>query len=223
MVQPEKAIFGAKALLVSGLTLFAAGCVDTVAQREPEAQLPLRTNMVQRDGVSPRGASVAIADIQGVSTPVSDQLSQVFQQEAQARDINLTGAKNANYLVRGYLSAAPAEGGSSFSLVWDVYDSKKRRTQRIDDAIFVKGAPATLETADNAVLSQIAAKSADDLAAVLSNMPEAIAAASPSGTKAVAVARAKDDGTTKVPGTLPPQSASAQSPATSRGIASASR
>jgi hypothetical protein len=197
----------AKLLIICGLTALAAGCVETTAQREPQPQLPQRTNMVQREGVSPRGASVAIADIQGVSAPVSEHLSAIFTQAARERDINLTDAKAANYLVRGYLSASPTEGGATFALIWDVYDAKKRRTQRIDDLVFVKGSSGSLEAADDAALTQIAAKSAGDLAAVLSNMPEAIAAASSPSAKSF-VAKASEDGTTSIPGTPPAVAAS---------------
>lgn len=200
----------AKLLIICGLTALA-GCVETTAQREPQPQMPQRTNMVQRDGVSPRGASVAIADIQGVSVPVSEHLSAIFTQAARERDINLANAKTANYLVRGYLSASPAEGGATFALIWDVYDAKKRRTQRIDDLVFVKGVSGSLEAVDDVTLTQIAAKSADDLAAVLSNMPEAIAAASSPSTNAF-VAKASEDGITRVPGTPPAVAASAREP-----------
>jgi hypothetical protein len=221
MCQPAHAR-GLKLLIICGLTLLSAGCVETTAKREPEPQMPPRTNMVRREGVSPRGASVAIADIQGVSAPVSEHLSQIFVQEARAQEINLADAKTANYLVRGYLNASPAEGGATFALIWDVYDSKKRRMQRIDDWVFVKGAAGSLETIDAAVLTEIAAKSADDLAAVLSNMPEAIAAAASPTAKAVSVARASEDGITAVSGT-PPAAASSTAREPAPGIAAASR
>jgi hypothetical protein len=210
-------------LIICGLTALSAGCVETTAQREPQPQLPPRTNMVRRDGVSPHGASVAVADIQGVSMPVSEHLSAIFMQAAREREINLTDAKSANYLVRGYLNATDAADGATFALVWDVYDSKKRRTQRIDDWVFVKGAKGNLETVDDATLTKIATKSADDLAAVLSNMPEAVAAAALPGSKAVAVALVPDGGSTAVPGTPPDIAASTPPRTAAPGIATASR
>ncbi len=165
--------------------------------------MPPPTNMARREGVSPRGASVAIADIQGVSLQLSDRLSHVFEQAARAREINLTDAKTAHYLVRGYLSTAPAEGGATFAVIWDVYDANKRRMQRIDDRIFVKGAGPALDGMDESVLNQIAVKSADDLAAVLTNMPEAVAAAASPGVQPASVAGASTAATTVVSGTSP--------------------
>jgi len=209
-----------KSLGLCGLTLIAAGCVETAAQREPDPQASQHSNIARRDGVSPYGASVAVAGIQGVPASAADDLSHAFEKQARARDINFADAKNANYLVRGYVIASPAEGGTSFSVVWDVYDSKKRRTQRIDDVVFVKDSTATSETINDLALNQIAAKSADDLAAVLTNMPEAIAAASSPSARAVSVAQTSSE-TSSVPGTMAPASTAPQ--VTGIGMAAASR
>jgi hypothetical protein len=187
--------FPLKLLGLCSVALLLAGCAETVAQNQPEAQTRSRTNMARREGVSPHGASVAVTDIQGLDTPISGDLSNAFAKQASAREINLTDSRSANYLVRGYLNSSPAEGGAAFSFVWDVYDAKKRRTQRIDDQIFVKD--ASPDRIDEAVVNQIAAQSADDLAAVLSNMPEAVAAASSSATKTVS--EAETSGVTRVP------------------------
>ncbi len=211
---------------IGALALIAAGCVETVAQREPAppAEAP-RTNMARREGYSPRGASVSVAAIQGISAPAGDRLAQLFDQQARLRDINLTEAKTAHYLVKGYLSALPAEGGATYSIVWDIYDAKKRaiQIQRIDDRVFVKGASAASELVDDAALTQIASKSADELAAVLTNMPEAIAAVSSPVVKAVAVAPDPEDGTTNVAGTSPDTTATPAPRASGIGLAAAYR
>jgi len=167
--------------------MLTAGCVDTVAQNQPAVQAPAHINMERRDGVSPYGAKVAVIDIQGAPPSASADLSRAFEKQARAREINLTDPKIANYLVRGYLNSGPAAGGAAFSVVWDVYDAKKRRIQRIDDVIFVKDAAP--DRIDETVLNQVAAQSADDLAAVLSNMPEAIAESSSTSAKTVSVAQ----------------------------------
>jgi hypothetical protein len=202
LFRPKHAAF-AKILFLCGLTALM-GCVDTVAQREPEPQVPKRTNMARREGVSPRGAAVGIY-IDSASPEVADRLWHLFEAEARDREINVTGdAKRTNYFANAVLAAAPAEGGTVYSFIWDLYSAKNSHAhiQRIDDQIFVKGPPVSIEAVDDAILTQIAAKSADDLAAVLSNMPEAIAAASSPASKAF-VARASEDGTTTVLGTSP--------------------
>ncbi len=210
----------AKFFCLCGLSLLGAGCVDTVSQNEPAAQTPAHTNMARRDGVSPHGASVAVFDIQGVPLSASEGLSRAFEKQARAREINLTDAKKAHYLVHGYVNPAPVEGGAAYSVVWDVFDAKKRLAQRIDDFIFVKDAAANPDRIDEAMLNQIAAKSADDLAAVLSNMPEAIAEASSRSTRAVSLAQTSS-GTTRVPAS--PDIASTMPQAPGIGVVSSLR
>ena len=87
----------------------------------------------------------------------------------------------ARYLVRGYLTATPIEGGAEVDLVWDVFTPDKRRAQRLSDAIAVRGAgDDAWAMIGDAGLDSVAAKSADDLAAYLSNTPEA----APAGRRA---------------------------------------
>ena len=63
----------------------------------------------------------------------------------------------------------------------------KARVQRVDDQIAVKGSAADPWTlADDRVLASLASKSADDLAAILSNMPEAVAGGAAMATVASA-------------------------------------
>ena len=80
----------------------------------------------------------------------------------------------ARYLVRGYLTASPIEGGAEIDVVWDVFTSNKQRAQRLSDAIAIKGSgDDAWAMIDDAALNSVAAKCADDLAAYLSNTPEA--------------------------------------------------
>ena len=83
-------------------------------------------------------------------------------------------AAKARYLVRGYLTATPVEGGAEVDLVWDVFTPDKKRAQRLSDAIAVRGSgDDAWAMIGDAALDSVAAKSADDLAAYLSNTPEA--------------------------------------------------
>ena len=86
--------------------------------------------------------------------------------------------KRQRYLVRGYLSAYRTADGAALEYVWDVFTKDKQRAQRVNDAIEVKGAgPDPWTIVGQAALASVAAKSADDLAAFLSNTPEAVALA----------------------------------------------
>ena len=163
-------------LVVAGLGLGLGGCVDTAA--DLSASTVARTHMAARPGVSPRGAPVAIASIEGAPASIVQKFIEKTQNEAAGLDVVMTDLRTAKYLVRGYLSADPAAQGAVVSYVWDVFDSRKARVQRVEDAVAVK-APGgdPWSGVDDKALGELALKSAEDLAAVLSNMPEAIAAA----------------------------------------------
>jgi len=197
-----------------GLALSLAGCVEQGGQRQPVSAVPQTTNMARREGVSPHGASVYISWVDGVPADVSQRLTAAIQGQAGLRDVNLADVKEANYLVQGYLTAEPAEGGALYTVVYDVATAKKRLIQHIDERIFVPGAVASLDQIGEPAMVQIAAKSAEDIAAVMTNTPEAVAAATPEKTSDVAAAETDggkdnggkggtDEGTTRVAGTRP--------------------
>ena len=76
--------------------------------------------------------------------------------------------------MRGYLSASLIEDGAEIDYVWDVFTAAKQRVQRLNDVIAVKGGgDDPWRLAGEAALISVAANSADDLAAFLSNTPEA--------------------------------------------------
>jgi hypothetical protein len=168
----------ASARLTAALaTLALCGCVETGAQLAPSPEA--HRQFVLRQGADLPQASVAIVSIEGAPSAVAARFSQALAREARARDIAVVDAAQARYLVRGYLSAASIEDGAAIDYVWDLFTADKRRAQRLSDEIAVKGSgddPWAL--ADEAALKSVAARSADDLAAYLSNTPEAAAVAS---------------------------------------------
>ncbi len=168
-------------LLTAPLAL--CGCVETTADMEPTGEI--HHQIARREGVSLAQASVAIVSVDGAPAGVSGRFTQALEREARARDIVVVSAAKARYLVRGYLSAGPTEDGAAVEYVWDVFTDKKQRAQRLNDVIEVKGTgddPWAL--VGDAAMTSVAAKSADDLAAFLSNTPEAVAVAgvAPTGT-----------------------------------------
>lgn len=164
------------AMLVASLGL--AGCVEQMATAKPDPSATQRTNMARRPGVSPGGATVALASLDGAPQEVAARFTQVFAREAQGRDIAVAPSANAHYIVRGYLDAAPTAGGTNVAFVWDVFDARKSRAQRVSDSIVVPGAASDpWSVVDDKALASVAGKAADELAAFLTNTPEAIAAA----------------------------------------------
>ena len=165
-------------LCVLAAPLALCGCLQAAADLAPSGEA--HHQIARREGVNLAQASVAIVSVEGAPAGISASLSQVLEREARARDIVVVDAAKARYLVRGYLSAALTEDGASIEYVWDVFTADKRRAQRLRDVIAVKGsADDPWALAGEAALGRVAARSADDLAAYLSNTPEAIAAAPP--------------------------------------------
>ena len=163
-----------------GAAFSLGGCIETGSDLKAANPGPALAHSTgaRRANVSPGGASVALTSLEGPPQAVGARFAQAFVAEAGAREIQLTEAKTARYLVRGYLTAYPAQGGTALAYVWDIYDAGKQRAQRLTDGLIVKGAAADpWSLIDDKALVSIAAKSADDLAAFLTNTPEAIAAA----------------------------------------------
>jgi hypothetical protein len=126
---------------------------------------------------SPSGASIAIVGLEGAPDSVTDRFSAALADATKDRDITIADVKQARYVVRGYLTAYPVEGGTTFSYVWDVFAGEKGRSQRVSDALVIKKtADDPWSLVDDKVLSDLVAQSTDDLAAYLSNTPEAVAA-----------------------------------------------
>ena len=163
-------------LCILAAPLALCGCLEAAADLAPSVEA--HHQIARREGVNLAQASVAIVSLEGAPAAISARFSQILEREARARDVELVDAASARYLARGYLSAALTEDGASIEYVFDVFTADKRRAQRLNDVIAVKGTgddPWAL--AGEAALKSVAAKSADDLAAYLSNTPEAVAVA----------------------------------------------
>ena len=152
--------------------LAAGGCVETAG--EVAGGVEGAQQFVRRADASMAGATMAIVSIEGAPSELAARFDQSLDAAAAQRQIALAAPTSARYLVRGYLSAAPAQGGATVDLVWDVFTPDKQRAQRLSNSIAVRGSgddPWAMVT--DAALDSIAAKCADDLAAYLSNTPEA--------------------------------------------------
>jgi hypothetical protein len=167
---PFKALAPGVFLLLGCMAL--GGCVD-VASDPPSADAP-GPDFVRRDDANMAGAALAIASVQGAPDDLSARFSQSLAAAAAARNIAVVEPAKARYLARGYLTASLIEGGAEVDFVWDIFTSDKQRARRLSDAIAVKGSgDDAWAMVSDAALDSIAAKCADDLAAYLSNTPEA--------------------------------------------------
>ena len=170
---PARRLCGAIAMAV--VTAGLSGCVEQAANLQASSDVR-NQRVAARPGVSPSGASVAVASVEGAPASVAEKLSQQVLAQAASRDVTLVDAGQAKYLARMYLTAYPVEGGAAVSFVWDVFDGQKRRQQRIENAILLKGSAGDpWSLLNDQAIASVAGQSAEDLAAWLTNTPEAIA------------------------------------------------
>jgi hypothetical protein len=179
--------------LIAPLTLGACVAVETAAEIAPDAAASRQFAL--REGANLAQASLAIVSVEGAPPAIAADFSRRLDGAARARQLAVVDVGKARYLVRGYLSASSTDDGAEIEYVWDVFTADKQRVQRLNDVVEVQGAggdPWAL--ASPAVLTSVAAKSADDLAAFLSNTPEAApaaAAAEPPAETALGYAQIK--------------------------------
>ena len=158
--------------LALGVSLGLAACVE--AATDAAAPTVAHTQIERREGVSLASATVAFVSVEGAPEAVAASFSQELAREAKAREIVVVEPRKARYLVRGYLSATATADGATLEYVLDVFGPDKQRAQRLNDVISVKGAgDDAWAIAGEAALTSVAAASADDLAAFLSNTPDA--------------------------------------------------
>ena len=168
---------GARRAAIRAATLLAAalalgGCVENAGDltASPEGA----SQFARRPDASMAGATLAIMSVEGAPEEFAERFDQSLDAAAAERQIALSPPTSAKYLVRGYLTASLAKDGAEVDFVWDVFTPDKQRAQRLSDAIVVRGEgsdPWAMVTP--AALDSIAARCADDLAAYLSNTPEA--------------------------------------------------
>lgn len=157
-----------------------SGCVDSfVSAQAPQAPVLDPSNIARRPGVSPSGTTVAVASFRGGPDALRAHFMSDFDAAAREQQIIMATPDAADYLVRGYLSATSEGDQTAVTYVLDIFDAKKQRTQRIEDEVLIQGAaPDPWSVVDDNALAAVAAKSAASLAAVLTNTPQAISAAS---------------------------------------------
>jgi hypothetical protein len=164
----------ARTVLALALPLWLAGCGDSL----PTGTIaPQARTVVRPSGLSPRPAALAITQLEGAPEALKSQFMALFNADVAKQDVALADSSTARYLARGYISAYPVDGGARLTYVWDIYDRAAHRAQRLNDEIALKGAaPDPWALVDASALAALAQLSAGELAAYLSNTPEALAA-----------------------------------------------
>lgn len=118
---------------------------------------------------SPEGVPVALESIDGAPAPVQTAFMSELSTAASDRKVELVGSSaEARYRVRGYLSTATEDGTTKVAYVWDVFDSQKRRAQRLTGTSPVNVPSGSISALDKEILSKLAQSSMDEIAEFLS-------------------------------------------------------
>lgn len=136
-------------------------------------------------GMQPRGATVAFESIDGPPPAQFHALVRNLNDEAQQRRLAvLSRDATSAYRVRGYLAAKVANGETTISWVWDVFDRDEQRAIRIngDEHVKKSGKADPWTAADEAMLRRIASASMEQLATFLTSADAVPVAAAPNVT-----------------------------------------
>ena len=165
------------------------GCSDTGGGLIASATDTRSPRIAMRAGVLPSSVTVAFKSLDGAPPEVVSRFVAAMSTALASRDIVTADSGSANFVVQGHMSAYPAESGVAVAWVWDVYDQKRIRRQRMEDSITVRGSAGNPWGAvDDQVLTSIAGLTAENLAGFLTNSPEAVAASGSAAGAAVAQA-----------------------------------
>ena len=158
-----------------GLVVAAPEAAGQKAGADLAAAAP---RLTAQPGVSPSGATIAFISLDGLPTAAAGRVHSALSRALGASDVATAPSASANYLVQGHLSAWRTDKGVAISWVWDVYNSGRQRLHRLEDQIEAAAAGSDpWSSLDGVALDRFAADSARELAAFLSNTPEAAAAA----------------------------------------------
>jgi len=126
---------------------------------------------------SPYPARVVITSLDGPPASQSAKVMQRIETAAQAHQVQLIKGPQADYFVRLYMADYPSQSGSSLTYVWDVFDSQKQFSRRLEDQIPLSGAQSSnvWSQMDDKTLALLAERSALDLAGFLAQTPQALA------------------------------------------------
>ena len=124
------------------------------------------------------GVPIAVDSISGGPDAMRGSFSSAMSNEASVRRVDIVDpATNPRYRVRGYLAAEPtADGQTALSFVWDVFDSQKRRAQRMQGATVARNSSGDWSGVDQSTVNKAASESMDQIAQFLAGQAQVRAA-----------------------------------------------
>ncbi len=120
---------------------------------------------------SPAGVPITVDIVDGAPQRVKTAFASEIYSAAAAKKVDLVqGDSQARYQVRGHLSTnVDAAGSSTVAVVWDVFDTEKRRARRLTGSSPIRAGaqPHSWQGLDKETLAKLAASSMDEIAAFL--------------------------------------------------------
>ncbi len=166
---------GLKSAAIAGLAALAlGGCQETASAPAASPETALVTApLVKREGVDIKDATVAVISLAGAPPMAGQDFRGALARQFSARGVVSAPPDKARYLLRAYLAASPEEGGAEVDYVVDVFDKAHIREARLGDSFSVKGSGDAWSLMSTPSLDALASACADNVAAFLSNAPEA--------------------------------------------------
>ncbi|MGX5735116.1 hypothetical protein [Bosea thiooxidans] len=155
----------------SRLSGLALGCVFALAL----AGCQETTQTAARPRVDAPGIPVSVQSISGAPDDVTTNFAGLLNEAAAERRMEIVpGDKPARFRVKGYLTAQPTEDGqTALAFVWDVYDARQQRAQRVQGESLGKrgGGSDPWAGIDRTVVAKAASDSMDAIAGFLVTIP----------------------------------------------------
>ena len=159
-------------ILPAAALLVLPACTATTAGPQ-RAQAPAATAIAEQAASLPApvrlaAARVAFAPLAGVPQDVADRLAEAVARQSAAHGLALApfGDGQADYTIKGYLSAETAADGTRAVYVWDVLDRDLKRLHRISgEAVSPVTAAEPWAAIDRGTLEALARQTIGALAA----------------------------------------------------------
>lgn len=116
------------------------------------------------------GVPVAVETLEGAPEEISARVQQAVAAQASAHNIDIVpGESNPRFRLRGYVTAYTNDEGTALTFVWDVFDSSRKRAQRVSTSTQSsrRGGEQPWAAISDADITQGASKSMNGVAAFL--------------------------------------------------------
>jgi hypothetical protein len=123
MLKIQAPVLAARLILVASAFVLLGACASTIATVSDDP----RTTAA----IGPQ--AIAFAPLSGPPRPVADKLASSFAGASLARGLPLAPyrSRNSAFVVKGFISVASGDDGTTAVYVWDVLDADLKRLHRI--------------------------------------------------------------------------------------------